>query len=101
VLLRQIRGEPEIQPPDGVATPGFGAGLSGRLMTGWIRVRVWNLDVQPPDSLRQTLRLSASLAWSPLPRLDFVGELLGGQRWSKDGQSGRATQLQVGSRFVF
>jgi hypothetical protein len=168
VVLRQIRGEPETSPPDSVATVGFGAGLSGRITTGWIResddltfsayfgkgigryitdldsyggqdafyddaaarlealqvlagylgyelgwtkawrstvtagwVRIRNLDAQPADALRQTLRFSANLAWSPLPRLDFVAELLGGARWDKDQQSGQATQLQIGTRFVF
>jgi hypothetical protein len=66
---------------------------------GW--VRIWNLEAQPPDSLRQTVRLSANVAWSPVPRLDFIAELLGGRRWNEDGQSGQALQLQVGTRFRF
>jgi hypothetical protein len=168
LVLRQIRAEPETTPPDSVSTVGFGAGLSGRLNTGWIRenddltfssywglgigryitdldsyggqdafydpatqeldalpvlagylgyelrwtealrstvtvgwVRVFTLDVQPPDALEQTLRVSANLAWSPVPRLDFVGELLGGRRWNADGQGGEAVQLQIGTRFWF
>ena len=69
------------------------------MAVGW--VRVWNLDVQPADSLQETRRVSANLAWSPVPRLDFVTELLGGRRWDKDGRWGKAVQLQVGTRFRF
>ena len=78
---------------------GWTEGLRSTVTVGW--VRIWNLDVQPPDSLEQTLRLSANVAWSPVPRLDFIAEGLGGRRWNKDGQWGRATQLQVGTRFRF
>ncbi|HZY04424.1 MAG TPA: DcaP family trimeric outer membrane transporter [Anaeromyxobacteraceae bacterium] len=78
---------------------GWTAALRSTLSAGW--VRVWNLDAQPADSLRQTLRLCANLAWSPVPRLDFVAELLAGKRWNKDGEWGRALQLQVGTRFRF
>ena len=168
VVVRQIRAEPEVPPPADVTKAGFGAGLSGRLNTGWIRqnddlsfsayfgkgigryisdldsfggqdayydpagarlealqvlagylgyelawtgalrstvtigwVRVFTLAVQPADALERTLRMSANLAWSPVPRLDFVAELLGGRRWDKDGQWGQALQLQLGTRFVF
>jgi hypothetical protein len=37
LVLRQLRAEPELPPPDGVATVGFGVGASGRLNAGWIR----------------------------------------------------------------
>jgi hypothetical protein len=73
--------------------------LRSTVTAGW--VRVFTLDVQPGDSLEQTLRLSVNIAWSPVPRLDFVGELLGGRRWNEDGARGEAAQLQVGTRFVF
>ncbi len=73
--------------------------LRSTLTAGW--VRVWTLEAQPTDSLRETLRFSGNLVWSPVPRLDFVAELLGGKRWDKDGQWGRAAQLQVGTRFRF
>jgi hypothetical protein len=168
VVMRQIRAEPENPPPENGATAGFGAGLSGRINTGWVRegddltfsvywgkgigryitdldsyggqdaffdaaagrlvaleafasylgyelgwskawrstvtagwVRVFNVGDQPADSLKQTLRLSANVAWSPLPRLDFITELLGGRKWTKDDQWGQALQLQIGTRFRF
>jgi hypothetical protein len=73
--------------------------LRSTLTFGW--VRVWNVDAQAADSLKETRRVSANVAWSPLPRLDFVTELLGGRRWDKDGNWGQAVQLQVGTRFRF
>jgi hypothetical protein len=78
---------------------GWSRALRSTFTVGW--VRIWNLDVQPPDSLKQTLRASANFAWSPVTRLDFVAELLVGRRWDKDGQWGRAIQLQIGTRFRF
>ncbi|HVO49653.1 MAG TPA: DcaP family trimeric outer membrane transporter [Thermoanaerobaculia bacterium] len=66
---------------------------------GWVWVNV--LESQPNDALKYTRRFSLNLAWSPIPRLDLVGELLTGTRVNKDLQSGDATQIQLGSRFRF
>jgi uncharacterized coiled-coil protein SlyX len=66
---------------------------------GWVWVNV--LDDQPGDALKYTRRFSLNLAWSPISRLDLVGELLTGTRVNKDLQSGTATQIQLGSRFRF
>ena len=60
-----------------------------------------NLDIQPDSALRYTLRYSINLSWSPIPRLDSVGELLSGQRHNKDGKRDAASQLQLGTRFRF
>jgi len=59
------------------------------------------LDIQGEDALKQTLRGSINLSWSPIERIDLVGEFLTGRRVNKDGQQGTASQLQVGSRFRF
>jgi uncharacterized coiled-coil protein SlyX len=66
---------------------------------GWVYVD--NLDIQPDSALRYTLRYSINLSWSPIPRLDLVGEFLSGQRYNKDGKKGSASQLQLGTRFRF
>jgi hypothetical protein len=78
---------------------GWTRRLRSALTIGWVKVST--LDIQPPDSLKETLRGSANLIWSPEPRLDFVAEILLGKRWNKDGGWGEATQLQVGTRYLF
>jgi hypothetical protein len=66
---------------------------------GWVWVK--NLDIQPDGALHQTVRYSINVAWSPIPRLDLVGEFLSGQRFNKDGKKGIASQWQFGTRFRF
>jgi hypothetical protein len=66
---------------------------------GWVYVD--NLDTQPGDALHQTVRYSVNLSWSPIPRLDLVGEFLSGQRLNKNGDRGKASQIQFGTRFRF
>ena len=66
---------------------------------GWVYVD--NLDIQEGGALHQTHRYSVNLSWSPIPRLDLVAEFLSGQRLNKDGKRGRASQLQLGTRFRF
>jgi uncharacterized coiled-coil protein SlyX len=66
---------------------------------GWVWVNV--LESQPNDALKYTRRFSLNLAWSPIPRLDLVAEILTGTRVNKDLQNGDATQIQIGSRFRF
>lgn len=66
---------------------------------GWVYVD--NLDIQDGSALHQTLRYSINLSWSPIPRLDLVGEFLSGQRFNKDGEKGTASQWQLGTRFRF
>jgi hypothetical protein len=58
-----------------------------------------NLDIQPGTALHYTLRYSINLSWSPIPRLDLVGEFLSGQHCSKDGKRGAASRWQLGTRF--
>lgn len=64
-------------------------------------VFVDNLDIQSPDSLRQTTRSSVNISWSPVPSGDLIAELLTGRRVNKDGRDGRAGQFQVGWIFRF
>ncbi len=64
-------------------------------------VFVDNLDIQTPDSLRQTQRTSLNLSWSPIGRIDLVSEFLWGRRLDKDGRKGSATQLQLGGVIRF
>jgi uncharacterized coiled-coil protein SlyX len=66
---------------------------------GW--VYVGNVDIQPGEALHQTVRYSINLSWSPIPRLDLVGEFLSGQRLNKNGDKGTASQWQFGTRFRF
>ncbi len=60
---------------------------------GWVYVD--NLDVQPGDALHQTVRYSINLSWSPIPRLDLVGEFLSGQRLNKNGAEGDRQPVPV------
>jgi hypothetical protein len=59
-------------------------------------VTVHNLDVQVNDSLRRTQRTTANIAWTPIPRADFLLEFLAGERVNKDGERGASTQVQAG-----
>lgn len=73
--------------------------LRSTLTLGWVWVDV--LEAQPNDALKETRRFSLNLAWTPIPRLDLVAEVLSGTRVNKDLLSGTATQIQLGSRFRF
>jgi len=64
-------------------------------------VIVDNIDPQPGDAFHMTNRWSVNLTWSPIPRLDLVGEFLFGNRIDKDGQRGASSQLQLGTNFRF
>ena len=66
---------------------------------GWVYVD--NLDIQGGEALHQTIRYSVNLSWSPIRRLDLVGEFLSGQRFNKNGEKGTASQWQFGTRFRF
>jgi hypothetical protein len=64
-------------------------------------VVVNNIEPQPGSSLHMTNRGSFNLTWSPIPRIDIVGEFLFGNRIDKDGQKGGSSQLQLGTNFRF
>jgi hypothetical protein len=64
-------------------------------------VIVDNLEAQPGEAFHMTNRWSLNLTWSPIPRLDLVGEFLFGNRLNKDGQWGGSSQLQLGTNFRF
>jgi hypothetical protein len=61
----------------------------------WSFVVVDNLDFQPPDAYYRTNRFSANAIFSPSGRVDLGIEYLYGIRQNKDGNSGRANQLQA------
>ena len=67
----------------------------------WGTVYVDNPDVQTGDALHRTDRATINLLWSPIPRIDLVGEFLWGRRIDKDGRRGEALQLQLGTSFRF
>jgi hypothetical protein len=64
-------------------------------------VIVTNTDLQPGDAFHQTNRWPLNLTWSPIPRVDIVGEFLFGNRSNKDGARGSSSQFQLGSNFRF
>ena len=64
-------------------------------------VIVTNADAQPGEAFHQTNRWSLNLTWSPIPRVDIVGEFLFGNRSNKDGDRGSSSQFQLGSNFRF
>ena len=64
-------------------------------------VLVNNIAAQPGSAFHMTNRWSLNLTWSPIPRLDLVGEFLFGNRIDKDGQKGSSSQLQLGTNFRF
>jgi len=64
-------------------------------------VLVTNVAAQPGSSFHMTNRWSMNLTWSPIPRLDLVGEFLFGNRTNKNGQKGGSSQLQLGTNFRF
>ena len=82
---------------------GFQHWWKERLRSTWTYgyVRVNNLEIQTPDSLHQTHRVTANVAWSPILRLDLVLEYLAGTRTNKDGATGFSNQIQVGGTFRF
>jgi hypothetical protein len=64
-------------------------------------VIVDNIEAQPGDAFHMTNRWSLNLTWSPIPRVDLVGEFLFGNRSNKDGQKGASSQFQLGTNFRF
>jgi hypothetical protein len=74
-------------------------GLRSTWTYGYVRVN--NLEIQTPDSLHETRRWTANLAWSPILRIDLVFEYLAGIRKNKDGESGFSDQIQIGGTFRF
>jgi hypothetical protein len=64
-------------------------------------VTVHNLDVQVNESLHRTQRTTANIAWTPVPRADFLLEFLAGERVNKDGERGTSTQVQAGWKVRF
>jgi hypothetical protein len=72
-----------------------------RTTATWGTVVVDNLEVQTGGAFQRTDRASLNLSWSPIPRLDLVGEFLWGRRIDKNGQRGEATQAQFGTSFRF
>jgi hypothetical protein len=61
----------------------------------WSYVGVENLEFQPADAYRRTERLVANGIFSPSSRVDLGLEYIYGSRTNKDGNIGRANQIQV------
>jgi hypothetical protein len=82
---------------------GFQHWWKDTLRSSWTYgfVNVSNLEIQTPDSLDQTHRWTANLAWSPILRIDLVLEYLAGTRKNKDGETGFSNQFQIGGTFRF
>ena len=64
-------------------------------------VHVDNLDIQPDDAYRETLRFGFNVIYSPAPRMDVGVEFLTGRRTTKDRRYGTANQIQLGGYFRF
>jgi uncharacterized coiled-coil protein SlyX len=64
-------------------------------------VAVDNLDFQTGVAYHQTSRLTGSLVFSPIERIDVGVEYLYGTRENKDGQKASADQIQVVGIFRF
>ena len=77
----------------------WGKGLRSTFTYGTVIVD--NIDPQPGDAFHMTNRGSINLTWSPISRLDLVGEFPFGNRTNKDGQRGSSSQLQLGTNFRF
>jgi len=110
--LKEVGGQDAVYDPatDTLKTvPAFAAYVgyehwwNDRLRSTVTLGGVWvdTLDIQGAGAVKQTLRGSINLSWSPIERIDLVGEFLTGRRVNKDGQRGTASQLQLGSRFRF
>ncbi len=69
-----------------VLTPRVEAGLTG----GYYQVE----DTFSPDDLEKLNTVHASLFWSPVDRLDIMGEVMWGRRENADGRSGDDVRLQ-------
>ena len=67
----------------------------------WGTVYVDNLALQAGGAFHRSDRATLNLLWSPIPRIDIIGEFLWGRRRNKDGQRGEARQLQIGTTFRF
>src|SRR5262245_4672023 len=64
-------------------------------------VNVHNLAVQPAGAFTRTQRGTFNITWSPVTHSDVGFEFLTGTRVNKDGQSGAASQFQVGWTYRF
>jgi hypothetical protein len=64
-------------------------------------VEVDNPDFVDSEAYKRTVRFSANLIWSPIPRIDLGGEYLWGQRENQDDEEGTATQFQIMARYRF
>jgi len=76
-----------------VLTPTVEAGLT----TGYYHVE----DTFAPDDLKQLNTVHASLFWSPVERLDIMGEVMWGRRENADGRSNDDVRLQAAVQVSF
>jgi hypothetical protein len=64
-------------------------------------VNVHNLTFQEGPAYHQTSRITGSLVFSPIPRIDIGVEYLYGTRENKDGNKASADQIQLVGIFRF
>ena len=67
----------------------------------WSVVNVNNATFQADDSYHRTHRLGANVIFSPIKRMDLGMEYIWGTRENKDGNEGKARQLQTVVIFRF
>lgn len=77
----------------------WGPTLRSNLTLGMVYVD--QPDFVDDKSYEYTVRTSANLLWSPMPRLQLGGELLWGIRENVDGSNGDASQLQLAAKYQF
>jgi len=67
----------------------------------WSVVNVNNSEFQADDAYHHTRRLSGNIIFSPISRIDAGLQYIYGSRENKNGEKGRAEQVQVVMLFHF
>jgi uncharacterized membrane-anchored protein YhcB (DUF1043 family) len=73
--------------------------LRSTIVAGYVDVD--SFDFEADDAYNRTFRNSLNLIWSPITAIDLGVEFLYGKKWTKDGESGKARQLQAMATFRF
>jgi len=60
-----------------------------------------NLEIQPPDALRDTSYAVANILYRVFHRMDVGFEYYRGERENADGENGRANRLLFGVNYGF
>ena len=73
--------------------------MRSTLNLSWVGID--NLDFQPDEAYKSTLRGALNFIWSPVSRIDIGGEIIWGQRKNKDNQKADASQIQLSTKYRF